>query len=523
MAIDYNDVIRAFEPILYFAQGERFFPSDCKRYLERCALWNAVSPFDDHASWHRNAPGAFPTPVIDRVQLSARPDEPGTFIGEAQGASFPFLYASGPDDGFLDLAGWTDGPSVGPNSNNRFADLDRIEKLYNSTVPTEGDPLLNGSRFWYHAEVFDLPRLRPLMDADSAPDNFRALLPALLAATANGEPVLLCYYLFFPGHDEPLDDCADVSESAMFGSHAGSWACVSMLLNRTTTDVSITGAPVTETFSPIAIGLTSRNAGDIGFLGGERRVGMTVFDWSALTTVTHDRGAGKTLGQHARVFVAKGTHGLYPAPASPGTGFSQEVPFFAPDDSASRYCGAAELLDKSLEDLQDEAEDAADDTWVDDSEVFWTKVGVLGFIWAGVEWIAGGGGGIDSVASKTPPQFDHPPLRDVPGFFGTIVHPAGVVPPHGEATALKFAWQSPLSDEPALRTMVGAKQYSMRVDRTSADPLKRQVWWPGIQGTIGFSGRWGSRVARDPKARRAGMKFPEFWEMFMSAFAKFKS
>ena len=175
---------------------------------------------------------------------------------------------------------------------------------------------------------------------------------------------------------------------------------------------------MTETFSPIAIGLTSRNAGDIGFLGGERRVGMTVFDWNALTTVTHDRGAGKTLGQHARVFVAKGTHGLYPAPASPGTGFSQEVPFFAPDDSASRYCGAAELLDKSLEDLQDEAEDAADDTWVDDSEVFWTKVGVLGFIWAGLEWIAGGGGGINSVASKTPPQFDHPRCATFPVFSG---------------------------------------------------------------------------------------------------------
>ena len=59
MAIDFNDVIRAFEPILYFAQGERFFPSDCKRYLERCALWNAVAPFDDHNSWHRNAPGSF--------------------------------------------------------------------------------------------------------------------------------------------------------------------------------------------------------------------------------------------------------------------------------------------------------------------------------------------------------------------------------------------------------------------------------------------------------------------------------
>jgi hypothetical protein len=161
--------------------------------------------------------------------------------------------------------------------------------------------------------------------------------------------------------------------------------------------------------------------------------------------------------------------------------------------------------------------------WVDDSEVVWTKVGLLGPLWAGVEWLAGGGGGITDVGSRTPDQFDHPPLRDAPGYFGAIVHPAGVDPPHGEETAQKFAWQFPLSNEAALQTQIGGRSYSMRVDRTSPDPLTRQVWWPGIQGQTGFAGRWGPRVARDPKARRAGMKFPEFWEMFMAAFAKSKS
>ena len=523
MAVNLNEVIRAFEPILYFAQGERFFPSDCKRYLERSALWNAVAPFDDHSSWHRNAPNARPGPLIERPQLSARPDEPGTFIGEAQGATLPFLYASGSDDGFLDLAGWTDGPSPAPNSNNRFANLDQIAKLYNATAAAGSDPILKGSRFWYHAEAFDLPRLRRLMNADGAPVHFRALLPTLLEPSILGDPLLLCYYLFFPGHDEALDNCEDVSESAMFGSHAGSWACISILLKCRAVSVPIDGGPTTDECVPVAIGLTSRNAGDIGFLGGERRVGMQVFDWNALTTVTHDRGAGMMQGVHPRVFVAKGTHGLYPAPASPGTGFSQEVPFFAPEDSSGKHCGASELLEKSLEDLDDEANDAADDVWVDDAEVFWTKVGVLGFIWAGIEWIAGGGGGFSGVGTGTPRQFDHPPLRDAPGYFGAIVHPAGVAPPQGQQTSHKFTWQFPLSDEAALQTVSGGRKYSMRVDRVSQDPLVRQVWWPGIEGHIGFSGRWGPRVARDPKTRRAGMKFPEFWEMFMSAFAKFKS
>ncbi len=523
MALDLNDLIRAYEPILYFAPGERFFPSDCKRYLERCSLWNAVPPFDNHGSWHQNSPGSFPKPLIDPKQISGRPDEPGTFLGMSQGGGFPFLYASGTDDGFLDLAGWTDGVSVSPTSENRFANLDRIEALYNSTSSTVADPILQGSRFWYHAEAFDTPRLRVLMAGQDASAEFKALFPTLLEPTILGAPLLLCYYLFFPGHDEPLDDCSDVAEAAMFGSHAGEWACISILIKHETTGIPISGVgPTIEEYIPVAIGLTSRNFGDIGFLGGERRVGMSVYEWTALSTVTRDRGAGKIKGVHPRVFVAKGTHGLYPGAAPPAAGFPLEIPTFAPDDSARQFCGAAELLDKSLEDLQDEADDANDDTWTDDSEVFWLKA-IVNLLWAGIEWKAGGGGGYSGVATGTPDQFDHPPIRDAPGYFGAIIHPAGVDPPQGQDTDQKFAWQFPLSDEAALETKIGNRVYPMHVDRTSPNPLVRQVWWPGIQGTTGYSGRWGSRVARDPKARRAGMKFPEFWEMFMSAFAKSKS
>jgi hypothetical protein len=38
MALDPVDVIRRFEPILYFHRDERFFPSDAKCYMQRCAL-----------------------------------------------------------------------------------------------------------------------------------------------------------------------------------------------------------------------------------------------------------------------------------------------------------------------------------------------------------------------------------------------------------------------------------------------------------------------------------------------------
>ncbi len=518
MALDPNDLIRAFEPILYFAPGERFFPSDCKRFLERASLWNAVAPFDDHHSWHAGGPGAFPKPVIFPGQLSGRSDEPGTFLGEVQGGATPYLYASGPDDGFLELAGWTDGLSVSPGSENRFANLDQIDALYNAPTPA-ADALLQNSRFWYHAEIFDAARLRVLMASQGAAPDLQALFTTLLDPVADGVPLLLCYYLFFPGHDEPLDDCSDVPEAAMFGSHAGSWASVSMLLRIRATGVPVGGgAPVTEEAIPVAIGVTARNYGDVAFLGDELRVGMRVWEWSRVSAVSVDRGPNKAKGTHARIFVAKGTHGLHIGTAPPAAGFPLEVPF-APDDDADRFCGAAELLDKSLDDLQDEADDAADDDWGDDAEVFWLKFFLFGFLWAGIEWKAAGGGGMDAVGSGTPEQFEHPPLRDAPGYFGAIIHPAGVAPPNGEG-ATTFAWQSALSNEAALEDTVDGRVYSLRVDRINPDPLIRQIWWPGIQGFVGFGGRWGQRVARDPKVRRAGMKFPEFWLLFMRAFAK---
>jgi hypothetical protein len=245
---------------------------------------------------------------------------------------------------------------------------------------------------------------------------------------------------------------------------------------------------------------------------------MHIHEWRAVQTVWRDRGPGKLPGNHPRLFVAKGTHSLY---LSEDNWQAYPVPPFSPDDSARRHCGNAELLDKSLEDLDAAAEDAADDVWVDDSEIFWLKVLLLGLVWAGIEWIGGGGGGFTLPGSRTPDQFDHPPYRDAPDYFSVIVHPMGIDPPRGER-AQKFAWPFPLADEARLETKIDGRVYSMLVDRVSPNSLIRQVWWPGIQGQTGYAGRWGPRVARDPKARRAGMKFPEFWEMFMSAFAKSK-
>jgi hypothetical protein len=44
-------------------------------------------------------------------------------------------------------------------------------------------------------------------------------------------------------------------------------------------------------YKPTMIGLTTRNAGMVQFLGQELRVGMQVFDWNLATKVPHNRGS----------------------------------------------------------------------------------------------------------------------------------------------------------------------------------------------------------------------------------------
>jgi hypothetical protein len=330
---------------------------------------------------------------------------------KARGA-FPFLFNSGPDEVFLELSGWTDGIDVSTSSQNHFANLDKIEKLHNSTSAAESDALLKNSRFWYHAEAFDEARLRLLMAGANSSPAFQQLFPTLRNLKGPSEPLLLCYYLFFPGHVAGLDDCEDVENSDKFGSFAGEWACVAILLNNETTDFSVTGAPVTEKWAPIAIGLTSRNVGDIEFLGGERRVGMHVFDFDAsVQTVAHDRGFGKQQGIHTRLFVSQGMHGLYLQPSFMG----QPVELFTPDDSAAQFCGETELLGKSLDDLQSDADEATR-PWVADSAVLWSKA-LVNLLWAGAEFPLGGGGGLTVEGSRVSAQVDRTPSRDAPGFF----------------------------------------------------------------------------------------------------------
>jgi hypothetical protein len=70
-------------------------------------------------------------------------------------------------------------------------------------------------------------------------------------ATLN-DPALICYYLFFPGHDDGLAGCVGVPEAREYASFAGEWACVAVVLDRPATSPD---------YAPKWVGLTNRNIG----------------------------------------------------------------------------------------------------------------------------------------------------------------------------------------------------------------------------------------------------------------------
>ena len=241
MAYDPADLVRRFEPILYLAKGERFVPSDCKRYLERSALWNSGKPRDAKTSWGQGGPGFPRKPAIARGRISALPGEPsltgsGQFLGQSQSGGFPFLFNTGGEEGFLDLTGWKDDRGVTKSSENRFADVDDIAVLYKD-VAAGGDPFLAKSRLWYHAEIFDALRLRPLLAREGTPRDIKDLFSTLV------DPLLLCYYLFFPAHDEGIACSDDFEDKEIFGSFAGEWACLAILLRGNNRQSSLSRLP----------------------------------------------------------------------------------------------------------------------------------------------------------------------------------------------------------------------------------------------------------------------------------------
>jgi hypothetical protein len=285
-------LIRDFEPILFFHGGdanvgaERFFPSDAKRYVEHCALWKARDPFLSMTDWQSLRQRLPANPRSRQARSPSLPVERASFSARRRTAATNFYKHRRPD-------------------------------LYQTDLE------LNASQFWYHAEFFDAVRLRLLFDFvhDQGGQDLMQLFAAHLGEPAVlTEPALICYYLFFPGHEEGLAGCAGVAEARNYANFAGEWACVAVLFDPDTPDAA---------YMPKQVGLTRRNVGVIKFGGREVRSSMRIFPWSAMQPHATT---------HPRLIVARGSHDLY----LPGEVPKPLEPLTQVDPSAGS-CGLAEL------------------------------------------------------------------------------------------------------------------------------------------------------------------------------------
>ena len=462
---------KRFEPILYFHSAEKFFPSNAQRYIEKCALWRTQSQFDVKDSWGGKGTPFPRAPLIDYADIATVAGEPGTFLGDN-------LVNTPAEERFLDLSGWKDAagmdePKVTAASKNTYSNRGAVATRYDS-----GD--LTDSRFWYHVELFDNARLRRLLSTVRAPNLVKVL------DSLKKDAALLCYYLFFPAHEEgPVPGCTNV-EAMEFGSFAGDWLCIALLLEK----------DADAKLAPSFIGLSGRGtyasspprgqASDSDDMAGRSRMMVLPFSTS------------ETISEHPKVFVANGTHSLYPMAGTFAVTYGPGAP---------GQCGLVEPFDPH-----------ADDPALSAPAAFGLKLiatGMLGSVLGPLALVLGAIAatlegvwpphGLDVVGELVDGPDD---VTGSPGS-GKVVGPENLAVPDGGSDLQ--AWLSKPS------ATIGGKPYESLVDRD------KQTWWPSDSGASGYQGLWGPRVESDPFARRAGMRFPTFWRTFFLALANGKA
>lgn len=474
-AIDVEALARRFEPILFFHPDEKWFPSDAKRYIENCALWRAESPIDQKDSWGGKGQPFDRTPLIAQGQIAAVQGDTGTFLG-----TLPPVPPG--EDRFLELEGWKNKagapePKVTQGSVNSYANREAIATLYNNADNAGGKAALRDSRFWYHAEAFEKDRLVRLLAGVRAPDLVKLLDGRI-------DPILLCYYMFYPAHEESLDAPCNNIEAREFACFAGEWACTAILIERETAD---------GPHAPTLIGYSGRQLAAAGNAQGG--LGRAIMKLSKFSATTRE-------GEHPKLFVARRTHSLYLDPGDHN---------ISDPGSYSLNCGRTEESTSSGGGIEFDLETAGA------AGLFWLKVAVGGWGFGALGALAGLIWGIVEVEEEGEPfgiQSSDPAADDVGptlGNLGTVIHPVGVT--ISDPGAKLEPWTS------AQGLQIGTRRYDFLVDR------QKQAWWPGdtetggAGGGPGYRGLFGPAVAHDPNGRRRGMEFPEFWRSFFLALA----
>ena len=461
-------LVRRFEPVLTFHPDEQFFPVDAKRFVESAALWSANWITDDKATWSGVPGDPFPRqPLVTGGSLAAVSGESGKYLDD------PALQPSAPTvELFLELGGWKDlneahVGEVSADSANLYADRSEIARRYRED--------LEPSRFWYHAEIFDLTRLSILAAGVGG-------IPEVAKAFASyREPTLLCYYFFFPAHVQSVgqDSCTNI-EAKEVSCHAGDWQCMALLL-----DGDNSGKP--ESYTPKFFGHTGLPTGD-GRPSDTHGRSVTAMHVEAWKTGGEAPLMLTTVGDHPHLYVAAGTHSLY---TTPGT---HEVnPYW--EYSKPLNCGRIDGTDIEL--LDSGVTEAFETLLIKALAAGLFGAFGLGLIAGWIEAIAN----LPDLPEPTPPD-PIPPDSTAIGPTGTTARPAGLDVPGIAGTFQDWRVARDLS--------VGGRTYDFVVDRDT------QGFWPHDDGVRGYRGNWGQPVS--PGAfRRGGRPFPPFWQMFLTA------
>jgi hypothetical protein len=421
--------------------------------------------------------------LVKAGELRGLAGENGTFLGEPR-----LQLDSGSDERFLELGGWKDHdespePDVTVTSTNPYADRKDIVNRYRQAD-------LSNSTDWYHAEVIDAPTLFTIAKLSPA-----LALDKVLAQFTN--PVLICYYFFFPAHEQSVGagTCPNI-EAKEVSCHAGDWQCYALLADSD-------GSGSVGSFRPRFFGYTgSRPAMDTSgptptyrphAFDGESRTALKVEAWRAPSGPV--AGQPEVDGEHARCYVARGTHSLYPKPGTHEVDPYEEI-------QAPQFCGRADGITLITADL-------GPGTVV--SLAFWAKI-LIGSAFGPFGLIAGIIAGAaelkhyeDEVAES--PKTDAPNPDQAPSAgSGTALRPHGVAAA-GVPADKQRDWQV------GRDVQLDGRSYDFVVDRT------KQVWSPSYDRASGFRGRWGQRVTSDFLARRSGPRFPDYPTMFLTALA----
>lgn len=489
-------LIRRLEPVLFFHPDESFFPVDTKRYIEHAALWASRSPFDDKNEWGGTAGDPFPRePLVPAGSLAAVQGQGTSWLGKPE-----LLLHDERTERFLELGGWKDKTEaheagVTASSSNVYADNAVIAGRY------QNDQTLRDSRFWYHAEVFDTDRLLTIASR-SASLNLKAIVNRLR------NPVLLCYYLFFPAHRQSVskDYCASITAKEA-ACHAGDWQCIAVMLD---TD----GSNTLDTATPKFFGCTGSRPLPV-LIDGQYQYRPYEFDAEQLTVMKVEEwrpSSGMTANQpeitegHPRLYVARGSHSLYTTPGSHGV-----FPF--PDDKQSQWCGNYDTLSLMPPELGEGDLDPLGDIGAFLAKMLIAgQLGPLGWV-VGLALAAAEGVlppdsfGLNIVGTYDPPDPDEAPAAG----DGTTVAPAGLTVPDGGADVEPWRARQGLE--------VNGRTYDFIVKRPVSSQEPNQIWWPSDDRETGFQGRWGQQVTADFLPRRSGPKFPDHVTMFLSALA----